>query len=103
MKPLSRKALQGARFINGNFTVDFGANNTVASIQGATRKLGQNYKDTLVVLYNKATFLPVAARKPNENGMYSFFGLNTDLTCFIVGFDNQKKYNAVIQDNVVPK
>lgn len=75
----------------------------VAKIQGSVKKLGEQYKDATVVLYNKANLKPIAVRKPDENGNYKFLGLNTDLKTFVVAFDKQQKFNAVIQDNVVPK
>lgn len=75
----------------------------VAKIQGSVKKLGEQYKDAAVVLYNKANLQPIAVRKPDENGNYWFLGLNTDIKAFIVAFDNKKQFNAVIQDNVVPK
>lgn len=75
----------------------------VAKIQGSVKKLGQQYQNATVVLYNKANLQPIAARKPDQNGNYKFLGLNTDLKIFIVAFDQKQQFNAVIQDNVVPK
>lgn len=45
----------------------------------------------------------IAVRKLDINGQYQFLGLNTDLKTFVVAFDQKQQYNAVIQDNVVPK
>ncbi len=89
----------------GNLLQDigFGSKNTAASIKGSTKKLGEKYRNCLVVLYNKANLQPLAVRKPNANGDYQIYGLNTDLKTFVVAFDDTKQYNAVIQDNVVPK
>lgn len=75
----------------------------VANIQGSVKKLGQQYQDATIVLYSKANLQPIAIRKPDQNGNYSFLGLNTDLKTFIVAFDSKHQFNAVIQDNVVPK
>lgn len=75
----------------------------VASIKGTVEKLGQQYQDSVVVLYNKANFQPIAVRRPDQNGSYSFLGLNPDLKTFIVALDRNQQYNAVIQDNVRPK
>jgi len=75
----------------------------VAKIQGSTKKLGQQYQDATVVLYSKANLLPIAIRKPDQNGNYQFLGLNNDLKTFIVAFDKKQQFNAVIQDNVVPE
>ena len=76
---------------------------TIAKIQGSIKKLGQQYHDATVVLYNKANLQPITMRKPDQNGNYQFLGLNTDLKTFVVAFDKKQQFNAVIQDNVVPK
>ena len=101
--PCNRQAKGGAYFFRTDFNTSFGSQNTVASIKGSVKKLGSKYSQALVVLYNKADLLPIAIRKPDANGNYQFLGLNTGLTCFIVAFDKQQQYNAVIQDKVVPK
>lgn len=100
MKPCSYQAMP-----SGNLLQDtgFGSKNTIASIKGLIKKLGEKYQDATVVLYNKANLQPIAVRKPDQNGNYQFLGLNTDLKTFIVAFDAKKQFNAVIQDNVVPK
>ena len=98
MKPCSRKVLPSSSFMQ---TVVAGP--VVAKIQGSMKRLGQQYQDATVVLYNKANLQPIAVRKPDQNGNYKFLGLNTDLKTFIVAFDKNQQFNAVIQDNVVPK
>ncbi|OTG88893.1 hypothetical protein [Acinetobacter sp. ANC 3813] len=100
MRPCSRKALKTEFRLQD---IGLGSKNTIAGIKGSTKKLGEKYSTCLVVLYNKANLQPIALRKPDENGDYQFLGLNTDLKTFIVAFDINKQYNAVIQDNVVPK
>ena len=100
MKPCSRKALFSKNLLQ---EIGFGSENTVASVKGSTKRLGEKYKNCLVVLYNKANLQPLAVSRPDENCDYQFLGLNTDLKTFIVAFDNSKQYNAVIQDNVMPK
>lgn len=103
MKPVSRKTFHTSDFLSGFFWSGFGVSNTVAKIQGSTRKSGQQYQDATVALYNKADLQLIAVRKPDQNGNYQFLGLNTDLKTFIIAFDREQSYNAVIQDNVVPK
>lgn len=100
MKPCSRKAMPSGNLLQD---VGFGSKNTVAKIQGSTKKLGQRYQNANVVLYNKANLQPIAITRPDTNGDYQFLGLNTDLKTFVVAFDQKQQYNAVIQDNVVPK
>ncbi len=98
MKFCSRIALK-----SNNHFQNIQGGQVIAKIQGSVKKLGQQYQDATVVLYNKANLQPISMRKPDQNGNYQFLGLNTDLKTFIVAFDKQQKFNAVIQDNVVPK
>lgn len=98
MKPCSRKILPSANLLQ---IITTGP--VVAKVTGSVKKLGQQYQNATVALYNKANLLPVAIRKPDQNGNYQFLGLNTDLKTFVVAFDKNQQFNAVIQDNVVPK
>ena len=98
MKPCSQKVMSSSVLLQGVSTGP-----VVAKIKGSVKKLGQQYKDATLVLYNKVNLQPIAVKKPDENGNYQFSGLNTDLKTFIVAFDQKQQFNAVIQDNVVPK
>lgn len=98
MKPISFKPLLADYLLQSVAT-----GSVVAKITGSVKKLGEKYQNATVVLYNKANLQPIAIQKPDENGAYRFLGLNTDLKTFIVAFDQNQQYNAVIQDNVVPK
>lgn len=100
MKPCSRNTLSSTSLLQN---IGFGAKNTVASIKGSTKEIGEKYKNCLIVLYNKENLQPLSIRKPDENCNYQFLGLNNSIKCFVVAFDLSKQYNAVIQDNVVPK
>jgi len=98
LKPCSRKPKPSPNLLQ---SISVGP--VVAKIQGTVKKLGQQYKDATLVLYNKSNLQPIAVSRPDQNGNYKFLGLNTDLKTFIVAFDQKQKFNAVIQDNVVPK
>ena len=98
MKPCCRKVRPSSSYLQKIYSGPI-----VAKIQGSVKKIGNQYKDASVVLYNKANLQPIAVRKPDENGNYKFLGLNTDLKTFIAAFDQNQQFNAVIQDNVVPK
>jgi len=98
MKPSKFLTMQSSKFLQ---TISTGP--VIAKIQGSVKKLGQQYQNAIVVLYNKANLQPIAVIKPDQNGNYQFLGLNTDLRTFIVALDQKQKLNAVIQDNVVPK
>ena len=98
MKPASRKVLQSS-----NLMQIIATGPVIAKIQGSVKKLGQQYQGATVALYSKTNLQPIAIREPDQNGNYQFLGLNTDLKTFIVAFDKKQQFNAVIQDNVVPK
>jgi hypothetical protein len=98
MKPCSQKVMSSSVLLQGVSTGP-----VVAKIKGSVKKLGQQYKDATLVLYNKVNLQPIAVKKPDENGNYQFLGLNTNLKTFIVAFDKNRQFNAVIQDSVVPK
>lgn len=100
MKPISRKVMP---FSNNLQPTELTPTSVVGSVKGSVKKFGQNYQNANVVLYSKVNFQPIAIRKPKENGDYGFLGLTTDMKTFVVAFDANKQFNAVIQDNVVPK
>ena len=102
MTPVSRKALASKFFLNSDLSI-IPAAASAAKITGSVKKLGEKYQDATIVLYNKTNLQPIAIKKPDENGNYKFLGLNTDLKTFVVAFDKNRQFNAVIQDNVVPK
>lgn len=98
MKPCSRKCMQSSSLLQA-----ISAGPVIAKIKGTTSKLGERYNGALVTLYNKVNLQPLAVTHSDQNGDYQFLGLNADLKIFIVAFDPQQEYNAVISDNVVPK
>lgn len=98
MKPCSRKAMPSSNLLQ---SISVGP--VIGKVAGSTKKIGQQYKDAILVLYNKANLQPISVQRPDQNGNYRFLGLNTDLKTFVVAFDRNQQYNAVIQDNVVPK
>ncbi|NOJ67242.1 hypothetical protein [Acinetobacter indicus] len=98
MKPCSRQVFNSSSAIQHVLTGPI-----VAKVEGSVKKLGQKYQNAVIILFNKFTFQPLAIKKPDTNGDYNFLGLNTDLKTFIVAFDQKQQFNAVIQDNVVPK
>lgn len=97
MKPVSWKIMPSSSYMQNV------AGSVITKIQGSVKKLSVQYQDATVVLYNKANLQPIAVRRPNQNGDYQFLGLNADLKTYVVAFDRKQQFNAVIQDNVVPK
>lgn len=100
MKPCARSAGYSGNLLQN---IGFGSKKTVASIKGSIEKLGEKYQNATIFLYNKANYQPLAVCKPDANGNYQVLGLNNSASCFIAAFDDRKQFNAVIQDNVVPK
>jgi len=100
MKPVSFKPMPSSNNLQPTILTP---TSIIGSIKGSVKKLGQNYQNADVVLYNKANLQPIAVQKPDGNGNYQFLGLNTNLKTFIVAFDKNQQFNAVTQDNVVPK
>ena len=98
MKPYSRRILPSSNLLQAISTGP-----VIAKIKGSVKKLGQQHQNATVVLYNKANLQPIAVRRLDQDGSYQFLGLNTDLKIFIAVFDKNQQFNAVIQDNVVPK
>lgn len=100
MKPISQKVMPSSNNLQPTILT---LTSVIGSVKGSVKKLGQNYQNATVALYSKANLQPIAIRKPKVNGDYSFMGLTTDMKTFVVAFDANKQFNAVIQDNVVPK
>ncbi|MCK4082176.1 MULTISPECIES: hypothetical protein [Acinetobacter] len=103
MRPISRKVMPSTNFLHGDYYQNLGKSNTVGKIRGSVKRLGSGYENAKIVIYDKASLLPILVKKPNTDGSYHFLGLNRDMRCFIAAFDNNQQFNAVIQDNVVPK
>ena len=81
-----------------------GSNSTglLRLVKGSTKKLGANYAFQKVCLYSCANNQLIAATTSDENSNYQF-EVYSSTPVYIVAFDNDKQFNAVIQDNVVPK
>lgn len=102
MKPCHHRAARSSGVLVDNLH-RFTNQKVIAEVKGTAKRLGQDYKDAIIVLYDKSNLRVIEVSKPDQYGNYQFLGLNTDLKTFIVAFDLKKQFNAVIQDNVVPK
>lgn len=100
MKPCFRRTKFGGNLLQ-NF--DFEQKNTILGVMGVVKKQGTDYQNATVALYSKNNLRLITVRKPNSNGSYIINGLSDRLPCFVIAFDNQSKFNAVIQDMVIPK
>ena len=88
---------QGLRIITAiNLNQGFG------KITGTTKKLGANYSPVPVCLFRRDNRLLLWETKSKPDGSYSFRNVAVGLECFIVAFDPNNQYNAVIQDKITP-
>ncbi len=71
-------------------------------ISGTTRELGQP-RQSRVDLYSKSGKKLIATTISDSQGNYEFKGLAADMKFFVVNHHPLNTFNAVIQDNVVPK
>ena len=70
-------------------------------IKGSTKKLGNNYSPVPVVKRSNRQLIWETKSKPD--GTYAFRNIAVGLECFVVAFDPNNEYNAVISDKVVAK
>jgi len=71
-------------------------------ITGTTKKLSVNYSPVPVCLFRKDNRLLLWETKSKPDGSYSFRNVAVGLECFVVAFDPNNQYNAVIQDKITP-
>jgi hypothetical protein len=77
---------------------------TGGSILGTVKKRGVPVTHPcLVVLYERGSMQVLRKTVSDSNGAYKFQGLVMAMRFLVVALDPRKQYNAVIQDNVVPK
>lgn len=72
-------------------------------VKGTTKKLGQNYSPVPVCCFKRSTRQLLWETVSKPDGTYSFRNIAVGLECFVVAFDPNKEYNAVISDRVVAK
>lgn len=78
-------------------------NQGFGQIKGQTKKIGNSYASVSVCCFRRSnrTLLWETTSKPD--GSYGFRNIAKGLSCFVIAFDPNNQYNAIIQDNVVPK
>lgn len=72
-------------------------------IKGTTKKIGENYSPVPVCVFRRDNRLLLWETKSKPNGSYAFRNIAVGLECFIIAFDPNEQYNAVISDKVVAK
>lgn len=78
-------------------------NQGLGQIKGTTKKVGANYSPVPVCVFRRDNRQLLWEIKSKADGSYAFRNIAVGLECFVVAFDPNNQYNAVIQDNVVPK
>lgn len=72
-------------------------------INGSTKKVGANYSPVPVCVFRRDNRQLLWETTSKANGSYAFRNIAVGLECFIVAFDPNNQYNAVIQDKVIAK
>lgn len=93
--------------IGHNFkTIAYAADQTQSytggKIAGQVKKLGLAYP-CFVSVHERVGRKMIEMKETNGQGDYSFENLNTSFKFFVMAIDPNNQFNAVIQDNVVPK
>lgn len=76
-------------------------NQGFGQIKGQTQKVGAIYPIVPVCVFKRSTRQLLWETKSKADGSYSFRNIAKGLECFIVAFDPNNQYNAVISDKVV--
>lgn len=71
-------------------------------IKGTVKKLGVDHSG-LVQLFERTSGILVAQVTSDKFGKYEFTNLSNLFEFMIIAKDPNRQFNAVIQDNVVPK
>lgn len=70
-------------------------------IEGTTKKQNVIYANVQVCLFKRSTRQLLWETKSKSDGSYAFRNVVAGLECFIVSFDPNNQFNAVIQDKIV--
>lgn len=81
----------------------FGEDQGFGQIKGTTKKVGENYSPVPVCCFKRSTRQLLWETTSKPDGTYAFRNILKGLECFIVAFDPNEEYNAVISDKVVAK
>lgn len=78
-------------------------NQGLGQIKGTTKKVGANYSPVPVCVFRRDNRQLLWEIKSKADGSYAFRNIAVGLECFVVAFDPNNQYNAVIQDKVIAK
>lgn len=72
-------------------------------IKGITKKVGVNYSPVPVCVFRRDNRQLLWETTSKKDGSYALRNIAVGLECFVVAFDPNNHYNAVIEDKVVAK
>ncbi len=72
-------------------------------IKKTKKKVGANYSPVPVCVFKRSNRQLLWETTSKADGSYAFRNIAVGLECFVVAFDPNNKYNAVIQDKVIAK
>lgn len=78
-------------------------NQGFGQIKGTTKKVGANYSPVPVCVFRRDNRRLLWETTSKADGSYAFRNIAVGLECFVVAFDPNNQYNAVIQDKVIAK
>lgn len=73
------------------------------TVSGTTKKVGANYSTVPVCVFRRDNRQLLWEIRSKADGSYTFRNIAVGLECFVVAFDPNNQYNAVIQDKVIAK
>lgn len=79
------------------------SNQGFGRIKGTTKKVGANYSPVPVCVFKRSNRQLLWETTSKADGSYAFRNIAVGLECFVVAFDPNNQYNAVIQDKVIAK
>lgn len=79
------------------------ADHGFGQIKGTTKKMGTKYSPVPVCVFRRDNRQLLWETKSKSDGSYAFRNIAVGLECFVVAFDLNNQYNAVIQDKVIAK
>lgn len=78
-------------------------NQGLGQIKGITQKQGMIYPNVPISVFRRDNHQLLWGTISKPDGSYAFRNIAVGLECFIVAFDPNEQYNAVISDKVVAK
>ncbi|AMW78871.1 hypothetical protein AMD27_08270 [Acinetobacter sp. TGL-Y2] len=79
------------------------SNQGFGQIKGTTKKIGANYSTVPICVFRRDNRQLLWETRSKADGSYTLRNIAVGLECFVIAFDPNNQYNAVIQDKVVSK